>query len=578
MTGAAEQESGNEPEPDDDRGPAPEQERRPGLISAAGVSLLVAGWVAVFLATWWVPSGMVDAEEGPAAEDMRSGTIIGGVLLLATLVLWLRGRFPRWTAFFAAVPLCVLIPSAQRGLSEELANGWASPDTTVTLVGAIASGTGAVLMLGASFLPSRRPARRAAAAMIMSVCVLLVAAGGVVGVEWWGPAVKLTATTAPADAGPTPALPDDLSAVAWTAELPRPANDVQVAADGIIALVRDGVVAIDSETGEERWQYRRDGVITGRLGVSGDGRTVAFAWEPASSGGREYVFLDADTGRELHRVAMGGQGVQAFSDFMPILGDASFVGIDDERRVFIAFSFRTGEELWRYPVPDGCEPFSISRDLRTAGAVVLPLDCPASSGSGREVRLIAMTTDAAVASEKVLAFESYGELWTADDGSALYFAGGGASTVRVDLATGEQRTVAEEELGWPAWGNDDVMMAEESRGHRARMVRGDGGRYLQVDSTDGRRLGIVGVPCVFRSGIMVTDLLAACAKFDDGRFTAEVRAFDGDTRSIEIDLHLDVDDFQWDRGYGLLRAPGAWVAWVADDPEGDQKPVLVGLR
>ncbi|MFF7293639.1 PQQ-binding-like beta-propeller repeat protein [Microbacterium sp. NPDC008134] len=578
MTGAAEQESGNEPE--HDHALAPEEQRRPGLISAAGVSLLVAGWVTTLVATWWVPQGRVETDQGPATIAVHTCAIIAAVFLVVTIVLWLRGRFPRWTAFLAAVPLCVLIPSAQRGLSDELANGWVSPDTVVTLIGAIASGTGAVLMLTASFLPARRAARRTAVAAVMSLCALLVAAACVVCAAWWAPTAKLTATTAPEAAGPAPALPDDLSAVVWTAELPRPANDVQLAGDGIVALVEDGVVALDSETGEQRWEYRRDGVVTPLLRVSGDGRTVAFVWEPASRGVREYVFLDADTGRELHRGASDDPESPALSERMPIVGADAYVAIDDERRAFIAFSFRTGEELWRYPVPDECEPFSTWRALRTAGAVVLPLDCGASSAAGRELRLLTMATDATVAREDTFAFERYGELWTADDGSALYVAldSGDEPTVRVDLATGEQRTVAEEELGWTIEGNDDVMLAEESRGHRARMVWIGDARRLQVDSTDGRLLGIVKFPCAFLYEIVVTDLLAACIQFDESGFTAGVSPFDGDTRSIGIDLHIDVDEFHGERGYGLLRAPGAWVAWAADDPEGEQTPVLVGLR
>ncbi|MFG1697429.1 hypothetical protein [Nonomuraea sp. NPDC049309] len=123
----------------------------------------------------------------------------------------------------------------------------------------------------------------AAVTVLATVAVVIAAA-----------VVPVDATTTTKDT-PKGAVPASVSRIAWQWQTPDgfAARHVAVAGGGLVAMIRDGVVALDSATGRERWHYRRPGGFAWGFKASPDGSTLLIRFN------RRTVVLDAYTGAVL---------------------------------------------------------------------------------------------------------------------------------------------------------------------------------------------------------------------------------------------------------------------------------------
>ncbi|MEY9214353.1 hypothetical protein ABH917_003799 [Thermobifida halotolerans] len=140
----------------------------------------------------------------------------------------------------------------------------------------------------------------------VAVAVLVAAAA------WWSGAERAVRHTTVEAVAPQP-VPETVSGIAWTWEAPEDmgspehstVRDLNIlvlsTAAGAVVETGDGVIALDTATGEETWQYRLAGV-TVWAGVSSDGRTVELVLRHDGWEGKPYygsIFLDAATGEIL---------------------------------------------------------------------------------------------------------------------------------------------------------------------------------------------------------------------------------------------------------------------------------------
>lgn len=353
--------------------------------STIGWSLLLSGWATAMVAGLWVPRGLPEPHPG------ESGLLWWPVAIAVVIAVWVaravlrrRRRVAGRPAAsdgdslallgVAALACCAALAVwAGWGLVEQLSKGWAGYSTSVSLVGAIAGVVGAALLIAAerSAAPGR-PApvwTRVAAALVPAVAVAAVAA---LLATTWAPTARLTATTAPAIKAP--ALPEDLTAVAWRKEMPTQLHQVIAAGPGVVALVDDGLVALDGTTGKERWSHRREGAVSSKVDVSPDGRTLLLTWSAGAYGATEFVFLDATTGAVLHQRPRVGAQMSGSVSLHPMSRSTFVLTSRDEDKV-AGFDLRTGDQRWQYALPSGCSLANSFFLTRTDGPAILPLQC-----------------------------------------------------------------------------------------------------------------------------------------------------------------------------------------------------------
>ncbi|MBQ1083463.1 PQQ-binding-like beta-propeller repeat protein [Nocardiopsis sp. B62] len=161
-------------------------------------------------------------------------------------------------------------------------------------------------------------------------------------------------------------LPRSLSSVGWDWEAPEETDivDVRPFPLGVVVTVSDGVIALQGDTGEELWRYRRVGEAVTDANVTASGDRVALAYpvgedSEAAAVPHDVVLLDSDTGEEL------GAHVEDFTaeeqvpgnittlspkpEHLGLLSDSSRIvyrKLDDQRTGVFSLDLETGDESW----------------------------------------------------------------------------------------------------------------------------------------------------------------------------------------------------------------------------------------
>lgn len=176
------------------------------------------------------------------------------------------------------------------------------------------------------------------------------------------------ATTANEAARPA-AVPETVGKVAWRWKPPEGVRepDVVPAGGGVVVQVPDGVVALDTTTGRERWHYRRPGARAYDVKASPDGRTVAIAFWPGEKAANQadhLVVLDAATGelRAVHPDAWGDiayyaqdllYGVTKWHGLFALGQDIAVTWSEDGFRV-TGWDLDTSKARWQHTLPESC--------------------------------------------------------------------------------------------------------------------------------------------------------------------------------------------------------------------------------
>ncbi|MEO3793128.1 hypothetical protein ABGB14_23185 [Nonomuraea sp. B10E15] len=228
------------------------------------------------LLVWWLVTivrtvrgtGRRDSYGGPQADEWRVSTLTCAAGLVVAAVF-------QWIALKGAFAL------GEPGASE------AAFTTGLT---ATAAGFAVTAL-------AFRPAKRGLTGVLGGSAVAVVTSA----------IVLIAVVVLPVDAGtttkaaPHAAVPASVGKIAWRWQTPdgAPPYDVAVAGAGLVVWVRNGVVALDSVTGRERWHYRRPGSFAKGFRASPDGSTVAIRFT------RRTVLLDAYTGVVLSEHSKG---------------------------------------------------------------------------------------------------------------------------------------------------------------------------------------------------------------------------------------------------------------------------------
>jgi hypothetical protein len=556
-----------------------------------GIVLLLAGWTTTAIAAWWVPAGLTETEQD--AVGLRTSATLVGILIVVwgsgAMILALRrrqpfgaeasSRVPVWPLVFAVLLLAGLGARTVVELVSQMQSGWAGARSTVAITGAVGAVLGGILFLAGRARWGSTASSRGRSLVEAGASVL--AAGAVAGVAVygamvWAPNAQLTATTAPpADAAD---LPETLTHEAWRVELPSAVDGVAEGGPGVIARTEDGLVALDGETGEERWRFQRTGAHTLDMGISPDGRTTVLQWAPPAGGGTEIVFLDTETGRELHREYPSGS---AFGTYRMLMSADTYLGVqdadsgdEDARDEFTGYSLRTGEELWSYELPADCVRHD---DLGSAfvGAAVITMECRVSEAES-EIRFVAIDGRGDEAWRRHVRFPlGFGgaQVDFSRDGSAV--------SIEVPGGEGRVRHLIELLAGDDLPDSGDRPDLDEASYPDYRLVRSaeNEDERLTVVTADGVTLGTVDPPCNLWREYDVSDRAVVCATGeDDGRATVRVNSFDGRKEVIRVDFGIDAIDREPGDGYAVVRAPGAWVVWSTSDPAPGKPSVIVGMR
>ncbi len=308
--------------------------------TAVAVGLGIAGVVAL------VVSWFVDDLAEPASPAWL--TWLGTVAVIVALLTVVRSQLASHAVVAALLGLAVT-GLAVWGFVDQYGRGYPGTSTVVAAVGGVAVTVTALMAL--RFRAERGWRPKAVVAAV--VAFLLVAAVPVVTAPAL-PDLAVSSTTAPAVEAP--AVPESVSEVAWTAEFDGLVHDVVAAGAGVVVLLKDGVVALDGETGEVRWRRDRPGAEAVRIDASPDGATVVTQFRPRDRPTLRREFVDAFTG-ELRFATDHLDGL----DVHPLDGPRGLVTqLTGTSHVVVAedgatgHSLTDGARLWRYTVPGGC--------------------------------------------------------------------------------------------------------------------------------------------------------------------------------------------------------------------------------
>ncbi|MEW9552468.1 PQQ-binding-like beta-propeller repeat protein [Nonomuraea sp. NPDC050783] len=202
--------------------------------------------------------------------------------------------------------------------------------------------------------------------------LLVAGAGAVVGaVVLAGTLLAVTslpvdATTAPPATAGAAEVPRSVTRIAWRWQAPSPVRDAVPAGAGVAVRVADGVIALDTATGKERWHYRRSHARAVRLVGAADAGAVLVAF--GSPGGERVVLLEARTGTVLSEserpAGFAGHAVLYSRALVTRTGAGRLTGWD----------LTTGAARWVHDVPKGCV---LADQLGLRDAVAMLLTCGA---------------------------------------------------------------------------------------------------------------------------------------------------------------------------------------------------------
>lgn len=161
-------------------------------------------------------------------------------------------------------------------------------------------------------------------------------------------------------------VPQNLTSVGWDWEAPEETDivDVRPFPLGVVVTVSDGVVALQGDTGEELWRYRRVGEAVTDANVTTSGERVALAYpvdveDEAAVAPNEVVLLDSATGEELgsHTEDFTAEAalptnvttLSPMPEHLGLLSDSSRIvyrKLDDQRTGVYSLDLETGDESW----------------------------------------------------------------------------------------------------------------------------------------------------------------------------------------------------------------------------------------
>lgn len=141
-----------------------------------------------------------------------------------------------------------------------------------------------------------------------------------------------------------------------------PVQEVLPSIGGPIAILQDGVVAVDPETGEQHWSYRLPGteiaagvtpLDTTNTDEDPTQRVVLTHTTPSLLGSRgRTVTLDVLTGESEFSAWHSVQDPP--NDRVQLLTQDTWV-VPRDNRTLEAFSLETGRSAWEYQAPQGCQ-------------------------------------------------------------------------------------------------------------------------------------------------------------------------------------------------------------------------------
>ncbi|WP_017546949.1 PQQ-binding-like beta-propeller repeat protein [Nocardiopsis prasina] len=161
-------------------------------------------------------------------------------------------------------------------------------------------------------------------------------------------------------------LPRSLSSVGWDWEAPEETDivDVRPFPRGVVVTVSDGVIALQGDTGEELWRYRRVGEAVTDANVTASGDRVALAYpvdedSEAADVPHDVVLLGSDTGEELgshvedftaeEQVPGNITTLSPMPEHLGLLSDSSRIvyrDVNDERDGVFSLDLETGDQTW----------------------------------------------------------------------------------------------------------------------------------------------------------------------------------------------------------------------------------------
>ncbi|MEO3876427.1 hypothetical protein ABGB18_47335 [Nonomuraea sp. B12E4] len=368
--------------------------------------------------------------------------------------------------------------------------------------------------------------------------VVAVAQTGLLAAETLPIEATTAVATDPSWTGPGPApensAPASVSKVAWQWRPPDGGTVLQsVAAGGhVVVRVFDGVVALDSVTGRERWHYRRPGAAALQLLAAPDGDMVAveFGRESENQKVRDRtVLLDAHTGGVLSEQARGLYPDAAMTSYGFVTADA-----DDE--TVVGWDLRDiGEAAWSYRLPRECDAGSSTSfrpgpwHVNLRNVIALPVFCHQS------VAVIALNPRSG---DEVWRYE-----WPwphdrpdivserAQDGSALWlrFRDGSKASKEVVLAQEHG-----EELGSTDW-SVNAPAAFSTDGYLTRSFVSDWERYRWTPYSGGEsKLAEPALGSMAESALEIFEAL----RLEDGLLMARAafKTVKADTVTIEISM------------------------------------------
>ncbi|MEV0230646.1 PQQ-binding-like beta-propeller repeat protein [Nonomuraea sp. NPDC050786] len=266
---------------------------------------------------------------------------------------------------FVAVPLAV---HGVVRVRQTFAGGLPEHGEILFGTGLVAAAAGFVLIAGVvpDFTVKPFAGMGAGLAAVAAVLAAVSFAGATLPVE-----AVVAGGSAPAEA----AVAASVSRLAWRWRVPDGTPARQVAVAGGTALVRigDGVVALDTRTGRERWHYRRPAARATGFEVAPDGSVMVLTFGQATGAERtrgRTVVLDARTG-EVRAEHAG----QPFADTDPAAH--GLVGVSRDGTMIGRDPADPARHVWERPVRKGChvdrrlaKPYAVLRDV-----VAVVADC-----------------------------------------------------------------------------------------------------------------------------------------------------------------------------------------------------------
>ncbi|MEO3875788.1 hypothetical protein ABGB18_43995 [Nonomuraea sp. B12E4] len=165
---------------------------------------------------------------------------------------------------------------------------------------------------------------------------------------------------------PVAAVPTSVSRVGWrwkAADL-SPVGGLAIAGGGVVVQIADGLVSLNSVTGEERWRYRKPGSHADDVEPSADGGLVMVTFKQSSAAAdgsrakteQRTALLDAYTGMVLaeHVNPWGG----ADNPFLHAKGVITALSAKQKYSlspgVLTGWHPDTSKPAWHYTPPKGC--------------------------------------------------------------------------------------------------------------------------------------------------------------------------------------------------------------------------------